>query len=96
MICDGCDRELAGLSEPCTLATLNIDGKTFHRIPFGDSNDLLGPRASAGDVCHDCGAPHGGVHHSHCDSERCPSCSGQLITCGCRPDFLPRFLTFTA
>ena len=33
--------------------------------------------------CGDCGAPRGGFHHRGCDLERCPRCSGQLISCGC-------------
>ena len=33
--------------------------------------------------CHDCHVAHGGFHHPGCDNERCPRCSGQLITCGC-------------
>ena len=36
-----------------------------------------------GGRCHDCNIIHGNVHHPGCDVERCPRCSGQLITCGC-------------
>ena len=33
--------------------------------------------------CHDCNVKIGGKHHPRCDMERCPRCSGQLISCGC-------------
>ena len=33
--------------------------------------------------CHDCGVKDGGFHHPRCDSEICPKCGGQIITCGC-------------
>lgn len=33
--------------------------------------------------CHDCAAKPGELHEYGCDTERCPFCGGQLITCGC-------------
>jgi hypothetical protein len=28
----------------------------------------------------------GGFHHPGCDTEECPKCHGQLISCGCLDD----------
>jgi hypothetical protein len=36
--------------------------------------------------CHDCNVLAGGRHHPGCDNERCPRCSGQLISCSCLDD----------
>jgi hypothetical protein len=36
--------------------------------------------------CHDCNVAPNGFHHPGCDMERCPKCSGQLISCGCLDD----------
>ena len=33
--------------------------------------------------CDDCGAGKGDLHEIFCTRERCPFCSGQLISCGC-------------
>lgn len=33
--------------------------------------------------CHDCGAEPGQYHLENCDTERCPKCYGQLLSCGC-------------
>lgn len=34
-------------------------------------------------ICHDCGAEEGMYHDPGCDTEWCPFCGGQLISCGC-------------
>jgi hypothetical protein len=34
--------------------------------------------------CRDCATPQGALHHPGCDTERCPRCLGQAISCGCK------------
>lgn len=64
-----------------------LDGTRWERVRMGD-----GPRDNAlPDICHDCGAKVGEVHHLGCDWERCPRCGGQFITCDCDDDEIPRY-----
>jgi len=42
--------------------------------------------ARAARRCGDCGVARGGLHHPGCDLQRCPCCTGQFISCGCRFD----------
>lgn len=46
------------------------------------------PPLQAPSQCHDCGVFEGGFHKPGCDTERCPFCGGQLISCGCCYDKL--------
>lgn len=47
------------------------------RIPVGQGADWTEGR------CHDCNAIVGGFHHPGCDTERCPFCGGQILSCNC-------------
>jgi hypothetical protein len=66
-----------------TKTTLVMDGQTFRRIPYGRERGWgPGPRRE----CHDCCVLSGELHVPGCDMERCPSCGGQLLTCGCQDE----------
>lgn len=57
--------------------------KAFERIRYGSepwlSNGTYKPRPN----CRDCGVLVGQVHVTGCDTEVCPSCGEQWISCGC-------------
>mgnify|MGYP001611664044 CR=1 FL=1 len=62
-----------------------LEGKTAATIYPRDTTYYdSGPR------CHDCGIVNTPchVHHYECDIERCPKCGGQLLSCGCREEFI--------
>lgn len=72
-VCSYCHLEMLD-RVACTQTTYTDfpDGEPRERIP----NDADG-------YCHDCGTPSGGLHHPGCDSERCPECRQQAISCDC-------------
>lgn len=45
------------------------------RVPFGEGREVAG-------ACGDCGVRPGQLHVPSCDQERCPECSGQLLSSG--------------
>lgn len=84
-------------SNGCRIPVTSINGLIVPRIPYGyetRSND--GPwsgkpmrgqyHLTSEDRCHDCDTPLGKWHHFGCDFEECPSCGGQMLTCGCNYD----------
>ncbi len=75
-ICDLCKQRMEpGVS--CTVATLTIGGKLYHRLPY------VNTERPEQHNCHDCNTPLIGLHHQGCDMERCPVCNDgqQFITC---------------
>jgi hypothetical protein len=59
--------------------TLVVNGVQLPRVPYGSENGLAVPKQ----LCHDCLVENGQYHVLGCDVEECPSCAGQLISCGC-------------
>lgn len=56
---------------------IRIGGRKYRRIQYGCE---LG---NSGEPCDDCRVVKGQIHVLGCDTERCPACGGQLISCGC-------------
>lgn len=59
---------------------VDVDGKTFQRIPYGaegyDAEALW-------NYCPDCYAAIGEFHYALCDIEVCPKCGEQFFCCDC-------------
>jgi hypothetical protein len=56
---------------------IELKGKVYDRVPFKPEDpDYL---------CIDCDAAEGELHELGCDTEECPRCGEQLISCGCLP-----------
>lgn len=57
-----------------------VGGRSYDRLCFGD-DDIPGYETAS--VCSGCGRLRGELHLRFCYVERCPRCTGQLVTCGC-------------
>ena len=79
-LCSYCMLEMT-TSLSCSLEALHRDGVHIALAPHRRANGR-----SRGTTCGDCGVASGGWHHPGCDLQRCPTCHGQLLSCGCRFD----------
>lgn len=63
--------------QECRIKTIEVDGKSYDRLPFPVDADLP-PN------CHDCGVVQGGIHHAFCCLDFCPvdESHGQTLGCG--------------
>ena len=94
VICEDCKREMMK-TDSCTFNRIVIDGEVYNRKLYDDSNSDF-PL----DRCPDCNVGSNKIHHYGCDNETCPSCKGQLISCGCNiesiiSDESPMVINFT-
>ena len=65
-----------------------IGGVPFARISCGQESGEVGDYVLSEEdcTCIQCGAPSGFFHLLGCESEQCPKCRGQAISCSCRYD----------
>ena len=81
-ICNVCKGDMLKVNG-CKAKTYLSHNKKYDAIKSGGVGDFIEDE-DPNNRCGDCGAKHGHFHHPGCDCERCPVCTGQLITCNCR------------
>jgi hypothetical protein len=84
-VCTICHREMTDRVS-CDADPLVIQGRLYEPIRWSRETGYPGAVGRATTPCHDCGVRVGGVHHHGCDTEECPACHGQAISCGCQDD----------
>ena len=76
--CEACGGEML-TAKGCTHKyVVTSSGKRMLREKVGEEGWI-----DPGHCCGDCGAAYGHYHHPGCDTERCPICGGQLLSCEC-------------
>ena len=73
-VCKQCNKEM--MNGPITCTANEI-------VKFPDGVTMPSIAHTSEHRCGDCNVTCDGNHHPGCDQERCPRCSGQLISCGC-------------
>lgn len=58
---------------------INLGNVTWQRVRYGSERTDFGADVHP---CRDCGVIKGQIHVEHCCVECCPSCGGQLFSCG--------------